>query len=575
MSGLSTFSTAVLICCLVPIPAAAQDSLLPAPAPPPANLAFVEGVVALVHEGVADRGDAGAMLVDGDLVRTGNGRAEIVFADGTLLHLNHDTELEMLSPLRLRLRGGRVAMRVSPAATSAYSIDTPAASVRFDARGEYGVMVDAHSARLEITVARGVAEVDEAGSRTVVRGGEMATILGAGGRVLIQAFNSARWDAFDRWSDERTNGFSAALSARQLPTELRPYGPTFDSYGRWDYVAPYGNVWFPSVGGDWRPYYTGSWSQTRYGLTWIGNDPWAWPTHHYGRWGFTGAAWYWIPNRVWGPAWVSWAFVPGYVSWSPLGWDGRAAIGFSGRPGDHPAYWPNYDPWRSWTIVPRDSFGHRRSVRAHAIDPRRLPEHTRRVMTTQTLPRATPIAPGARDARVEPRADVAVPRATDVAVPRATIPPVGRGDLRRSDDVPRDDSRRGILRNPTYVVPPSRSAPPTRVTPAPESAPEHAPPATPGYRPSVPERGAVERRDAPQPRDRDAGANRAEPRGYARPPQSSGREQRDTPPPSAGRDSSPGATPRTSAPPPPAARDAGETNRSGEQGGAARRRPPK
>jgi hypothetical protein len=597
MSGLRIFSIAVLCCCLEALPAAAQDSPLPAPAPPPANLAFVEGIVAVVHEGVADRGDAGAMIVDGDLVRTGDGRAEIVFVDGTLLHLDRDTELEMLSPLRLRLRGGRVALRVSPAATSAYAIDTQAASLKFDARGEYGVTVDARSERLDVTVARGVVEVEDAGSRTVVRGGEMATVLGAGARVSIQTFNSARFDAFDRWADERTNGFAAAVSSRQLPSELRPYAPTFDNYGRWDYLAPYGNVWFPSVGAEWRPYYTGSWRQTRYGWTWIGNDPWAWPTHHYGRWGFTGASWYWMPNRVWGPAWVSWAFVPGYVSWSPLGWDGRAVIGFSSRIGDHQDFRPRYDPWRSWTIVPRDTFGRRGLVRAHAIDPSRLPEHTRRLITN-AVPRGTVVMPGAAgNARVR--------RETDLAVPRATLSvvgaPVAPADIRRSDDLVRDDARRGIVRNPTYVLPPSRAvvAPRYRAAPvAPASSPDAAPPAALLYRPGVGsravERGAAERRDAPQPRDRDAGASTvpAARGAYAPPPQSSERpspraytgppprEDRNNAPPSAGRiPSRPiGATPRAESPrertatPPPATRD---SSGSGAHGGAERRRPPK
>ena len=312
-------------------------------------------------------------------------------------------------------------------------------------------MADAHAERLEITVARGVADVDDGGSRTVVRGGEMATILGSGGRVSIQTFNSARWDAFDRWADERTNGFAAAVSSRQLPSELRPYSPAFDSYGRWDYIAPYGNVWFPSVGAEWRPYYTGSWRLTRYGWTWIGIDPWAWPTHHYGRWGFTGASWYWIPNRVWGPAWVSWAFVPGYVSWSPLGWDGRAAIGFSARIGDHPDYRPRYDPWRSWTIVPRDTFGRRGPVRTHAIDPSRLPDHTRRVITN-AVPRGTVVVPGAAgNVRARPDPDLAVPRAMLPVGARVAPAGVRRDDASTRRRSPRHPAQPDLRPSPVAI----------------------------------------------------------------------------------------------------------------------------
>ena len=80
------------------------------------------------------------MLVEGDIIRTGNGRAEIVFGDGTLLHLDNGAQLEVLSPERLRLSEGRVIVRLSAAVKAAYFIDTPGGTVRMNARGEYGVI---------------------------------------------------------------------------------------------------------------------------------------------------------------------------------------------------------------------------------------------------------------------------------------------------------------------------------------------------------------------------------------------------------------------------------------------------
>jgi hypothetical protein len=141
-------------------------------------------------------------------------------------------------------------------------------------------------------------------------------------------------------------------SASYLPADLRTYGNTFDQYGSWQYDAPYGYVWYPSVGPDWRPYYYGSWSPIRsYGWTWVGLDAWAWPTHHYGRWGFARNAWFWIPGRTWGAAWVSWSFSNDYVSWCPLGYDSRPvfAVAVGSR-----------RVWDRWN-VPRSSFGARGS----------------------------------------------------------------------------------------------------------------------------------------------------------------------------------------------------------------------
>ena len=100
--------------------------------------------------------------------------------------------------------------------------------------------------------------------------------------------------------------------------------------GSWQYEAPYGYVWYPSVASDWRPYYNGSWSAVpSYGWTWIGTDAWSWPTHHYGRWGYGRNAWFWIPGRTWSAAWVTWASATDYVSWCPLGFDGRPVFALS------------------------------------------------------------------------------------------------------------------------------------------------------------------------------------------------------------------------------------------------------
>ena len=116
-----------------------------------------------------------------------------------------------------------------------------------------------------------------------------------------------------------------ADSAPYLPSDLQAYGSTFDRYGSWQYAAPYGYVWYPTVAPNWRPYYYGRWSSVpAYGWTWIGIDPWSYPTHHYGRWGYARNAWFWMPGRTRGAAWVSWGAAPSYVSWCPLGF---AAVG--------------------------------------------------------------------------------------------------------------------------------------------------------------------------------------------------------------------------------------------------------
>jgi hypothetical protein len=156
-------------------------------------------------------------------------------------------------------------------------------------------------------------------------------------------------------------------SAQYLPADSQAYATDFDQNGTWQYDTTSGNVWYPTVSADWRPYYYGYWSSIpAYGWTWIGYNRWAWPTHHYGRWGYGHNRWFWIPGRVYSSAWVSWGTAPGYVSWCPLGWDSRPVLSVGYSHG-----------WNAWTIVPRDHFGWRGyPAHRYAIEPSRIAAST-------------------------------------------------------------------------------------------------------------------------------------------------------------------------------------------------------
>jgi hypothetical protein len=173
----------------------------------------------------------------------------------------------------------------------------------------------------------------------------------------VEAVSATRVRLLAGTMDHLQRQTTASQSAGYLPQDLQTYGNTFDQYGSWQHDSSYGNVWYPAVGPEWRPYSYGSWSPIRsYGWTWIGLDAWAWPTHHYGRWGYARNSWFWIPGRTWGAAWVSWSFADDYVSWCPLGYDSRPvfALSIGHRRG-----------WDHWT-VPRRTFETRAYGRNYA-----------------------------------------------------------------------------------------------------------------------------------------------------------------------------------------------------------------
>ncbi len=353
----------VVVCCFLSASVAVSSLAMAQPigsnnssqnvADPPAHVAFVDGTAVLERDGQRDSSPANMPLLSGDRLRTENGRLEVLFGDNSTLHMDTYTTVDFQSDELVRLLNGRVRLMIAGANRQvSYRVDAPSASAMIHEPGDYriSILADGPDQQIELAVLRGSAELVNDGGRTPLRAGERAYARANAAPSYAYAFNSASWDAFDRWSEARRDE-RLGVSTQYLPTEVQPYASAFDQYGSWQYNTSYGYVWYPSVAAGWRPYYYGRWVTLRpYGWTWVGVGPWAWPTHHYGRWGFSSGAWFWIPGHSWGPAWVSWAYAPGYVSWCPLGFNNHAVFNFGFTFG--------YDPWRAWTVVPYRNFGH-------------------------------------------------------------------------------------------------------------------------------------------------------------------------------------------------------------------------
>jgi hypothetical protein len=429
------------VLCLLAVPASAAFAQA-APAepanPPPAHLSLIEGQAFIDRDGRSDAAVANVPLLEGDRVRTVEGRVEVILADGSLLHVDRDTAVDVLAPDLLRLLQGRVYVVVrgarNPSAATRYQIDTPAASVQTLGPGEFRIVSTSESqgTEVELAVVRGQATIANDLGAQEVRAGERAVVREGLAPSYPQYFNSARWDAFDRWSAARREDQLSTVSGQYLPAELSVYASTFDRYGTWRHDEVEGAVWYPSVAVDWRPYSVGYWrTYPSWGSVWIGGDAWGWPTHHYGYWGFSvGFGWYWRPAPVWGPAWVYWAYSPGYVSWCPLGRGGFPVFGHFGVRGGF--YGGRVDPWRGWTVVPRQHFGTGMPVHRVAVDGNRL----------------DPSARGAFEARPSgPGTSRAVPRSYaggGMAVPRGSAGPASPRNAYAAPAAPRNGGGTGL-----------------------------------------------------------------------------------------------------------------------------------
>ena len=426
-------ATLLLAAVFCPLPASAQTAAPEPEAVAPAHVAYVDGSVVLERDGRFESSPLNMPLLSGDRLKTIDGRAEVLFGDGSALHLDSGTTIDLQSDELVRLIDGRLRLNIAGGADArtrtarvAYRVDSPAGSIRLTLPGEYRIAIlrRGDEAQLELAVLRGAGEIFTDQGTTTVRAGERAYASANLAPSYPYTYNSAAWDAFDRWSEARRDT-RTGVSTQYLPSEVRGYASTFDEDGDWRYEQSYGYVWYPRVAVGWRPYYYGRWAQyPRFGWTWIGADRFAWPTHHYGRWGFSAGAWFWIPAGRWAPAYVSWAYAPGYVSWCPLGFDNRPVIAvniFNVGPG-------YYSSSRAWTAVGYSYFGrdyvHRRAVDWDRFDRARRPSfqvaQAGPASRDVAVPRGAPIrSAGARSLP---------PSATPVSVPSRGERYINRGD---------------------------------------------------------------------------------------------------------------------------------------------------
>jgi hypothetical protein len=443
MTGRSLF--ALVLLSATPLGASAQTS-----APPP-HLSVLDGRAVLTRGADREEAVTNTPLALGDRLATEYGRAEVLMGDGSALHLDESTTVDLNGDTVVRLMAGRLILLAQPAAAGRLQIDTAAASIRPVASGEYHIAVvdDAGIPTTRVAVVRGEVDVDTEHGRVPVGPGQQTYVREGEAPAQPVPFNSARADAFVRWSEQLVDGRRGSTSAQYLPADIRVYGSTFDQYGTWSNVAPYGFVWYPRVAKTWRPYHHGRWRHgVGFGWTFVGFDPWGWPTHHFGRWGIgTGGSWFWIPSTGWGAAWVQWAVAPGFVSWCPLGWNNRPVVGW----GVPPAHF-GFNHWRAWSVVPVNTFRVGAPIHRQPFDPRPFSGPRAPSFILQPTPPATAIP---RGSVVPPSYRIAGPSVAPRDGQSRRGPATGSASLTASPG-----SRRGSVASAATVTPaPNASAP--------------------------------------------------------------------------------------------------------------------
>src|SRR5262245_27240835 len=138
---------------------------------PPAHISLVDGAAVLERDGRTDPAPTNMPLLTGDRVRTDTGRVEVLFGDGSALHLDIHTTVDFQSDELVRLLEGRIRLSIpGPNRRVGYRIDAPAGSAEILQPGEYRLAVLRGGAdELELAVLRGAATLVNDNGRTTLR----------------------------------------------------------------------------------------------------------------------------------------------------------------------------------------------------------------------------------------------------------------------------------------------------------------------------------------------------------------------------------------------------------------------
>jgi hypothetical protein len=325
------------------LPARAQDAQ-----PGVAHISLIHGDVS------SQRGDSGEWgaatlntpVVAGDSISTGPGaRAEVQLDWANILRLDERSVVKVAyldrDRIQVQVSEGLVSYSMFKGSEASVEIDTPTVSIRPRNDGVYRIQVEEGETLLAVRT--GEAEVGTADGNTTVSSGQLITVRGDANSAQFKITDAPGRDGWDEW----INGRDQTMERAQNSPNLNRYyegGNNLDTYGSWRNVPGYGNVWTPTVAGDWAPYSAGSWVWEPYwGWTWVSSEPWGWAPYHYGRWFLYQNSWAWWPGPIYSGYRPLWA--PAYVSFFGFGGGFGFGRGFGSigwlpcGPGDH------FHPW--------------------------------------------------------------------------------------------------------------------------------------------------------------------------------------------------------------------------------------
>ncbi|MBN1224179.1 MAG: FecR domain-containing protein [Candidatus Aminicenantes bacterium] len=285
-------------------------------------------------------------LAPGDtILTTDNRKCELQFDTGTIIRLDHNSEMKIETILAQSLssrkkitnfvlrKGHAYIMYKRHCRKELFQFITPNVAVKLS-HNCIALVNSREDGGTDIQIIEGKAYAlhgtDEKNSRELkIKKSETITIL-PDNSMTRDAY--ARDEDFELWNECMNENFSAMHRGKtfipkpifKYPEAVIRFAEKFGSrYGEWSWNSLYGYVWRPydndrTTWGSWQPYMYGQWCEVDHQLFWVPEETWGWVPYHLGVWVWDKTiGWLWIPGDAFAPAWVMWDYFAGLYMWRP------------------------------------------------------------------------------------------------------------------------------------------------------------------------------------------------------------------------------------------------------------------
>jgi uncharacterized membrane protein YgcG len=247
----------------VPAIGAQENAPANAQAPQIGSINFVDGQVSIDGQAVSSQDIGSAVLQPGQVLNTGNGRAELLLTPGALVRLDKNSAVELVSPsenqAEIGLDRGRVAVEVADTGNAgAVRVTLNGVTTDIASKGLY----EFDAERGQVFVMAGAARINSNGRQVELNAGNQLALNDASMRGRPFDANALR-DDFYNWNSSRSSTLAQAnqdvapayvnngnATASDDDSYAQPPAPAYGTAPAYSYGPGwYGPGWY------WDPYY--------------------------------------------------------------------------------------------------------------------------------------------------------------------------------------------------------------------------------------------------------------------------------------------------------------------------------